>query len=668
MPTRLSRPITRDAWHPLLLALLLVPLLLQASQDPEPQRARFLAAEQALAKGDSDRYRALKDSLQDYPLYPYLAFQELKRGLSRTDAQPVTEFLETYADTPLAGRMRYFWLRELARRKDWSAYLRFYRPRRNPEQRCLHARALIETGRREAAWKEVPALWLSGRSRPDACDPVFDAWRAAGGLTTERVWQRIGLAMKARQTRLARYLGRFLPAAEKPWLERWLQVDTDPGQILQAAAFERPHPWRETILLHGLKRLARRDAGSAWEQWPALSQRYPFTAEQRYQARHILALALIRSDPPELLARLDTLTPAPDDTRLHEARIRAALIRQTWPLARKWIEALPEKLRQTERWRYWYARALGASGDDRRADAIYRELARERSYFGFLAADRVGMAYRFDNRPVQIGQRQMARIAARPGIRRARELYALGRSIDARREWRDATAALEADDLLAAAKLAQRWGWNDQAIFTLARARYWDDLALRFPLEHRETIERESGKRQMDHAWVFAVIRQESAFAPDAISPAGAMGLMQLMPRTAKETARRIKRRNPARRELLSAETNIELGTAYLNRVYRQLDGHPVLATAAYNAGPHRIRRWLPPDTLPADLWIENIPYRETRTYTQRVLVYSVIYDQRLGQRGSRLRQRMPPVTPRRVAGESLADGRKTGAGSSLSM
>jgi soluble lytic murein transglycosylase len=631
---------------PLLLLLLtmILPAGPQAAGDRQQERERFLAAEKALKGGLLAQYRELKASLKDYPLHPYLEFQELKQNLAKVDHSRVDDFLKTHADTPLAGRLRYSWLNQLAKRQEWAEYVRYYQPEKSPRRRCLYLRALIETGRSRTAWKGTESLWLSGRSRPDECDPVFDAWREAGGLKPELVWQRIDLAMAAGQTRLARYLGRFLPADDQAWVNRWLKIHGQPRGIREPSGFSREHPYREAILLHGLKQLARSDVDRAWDVWKKLAVDYPFDPEQRYQAERALALAMIRSNHPSLLPRLDQVTPQNGDTRLQEARIRAALARQEWDYVEKWIGILPETRRKTERWRYWYARALEAEGKMKQADAVYHELAEERSYFGFLAADRVGLAYRLNDNPLEITTQQTTALARKPGVRRAEELFALGRFIDARREWRYATRNLNDAGLQTAAKLAQHWGWNDQAIFTLARARYWDDLNLRFPLEHRKTIDRESEKRQMDNAWIFAVVRQESAFASDAISPAGAMGLMQLMPRTAKSIARRIKRRSPGRRALLTPETNIELGTAYLQRVFKQLDDHPVLATAAYNAGPHRVRKWLPDEVLPADLWVEGIPFRETRTYTQRVLAYSIIYDQRLGRPGSHLQQRMSPI------------------------
>ena len=291
------------------------------------------------------------------------------------------------------------------------------------------------------------------------------------------------------------------------------------------------------------------------------------------------------------------------------------------------------------------------------AEALYSALAEERSYYGFLAADRIGVPYNLYHAEVPASAAELSEMRHRPGIQRAHELYRLGRMTDARREWRFVTRTLDRRGLQVAAKLADRWDWHDRAIFTLAKTEYWDDLSLRFPLTHRSQIETQARDAELDSAWVFAVVRQESAFMPDARSHAGALGLMQLMPATAKDQARRMQPRPSwQRRHLLEPDNNIRLGAAYLSRVYQDLYRHPVLATAAYNAGPGRVKRWLPDSDLPADLWIEMIPFSETRTYVRRVMTYTVIYEHRLQNEPTRISERLRPIgTPANLAASEAA-------------
>jgi soluble lytic murein transglycosylase len=305
---------------------------------------------------------------------------------------------------------------------------------------------------------------------------------------------------------------------------------------------------------------------------------------------------------------------------------------------------MPEGEHKVEQWLYWQARAMEAQGQDAAARRLYRLAAGERSLWGFLAAERVGTPYKLASRPTPAAEERLTRIEQSRGGRRISELLALARPLDARREIQALVRGMEPEDLMAAAVLIRRWGWPDQAIFTLARSGYWDDLELRFPIHHQELVRRQAGETGLDESWIFAVLRQESAFNPQVVSHAGALGLMQLLPATAREVARSLGEPPPNRWRLLDPEVNIRLGSAYLARMQTRFDDHPVLAAAAYNAGPHRVERWLPSHRTAADIWVATIPFRETRRYVRRVLAYRLIYDHRLGREIRPLSALLRPV------------------------
>ena len=636
--------------HRLLLTLCLLSLLpasVTAAPSLEQQRADFLDAERALAAGDMARYESLGNALKSYPLYPYLEYRLLLKQLTSLDSSQVERFLTAYADSPLAWRLRRKWLMELTRRGRWWTYLVFYKPNMGNTLHCHYLTALLETGKVRKALDQAEAVWLHGRSRPDACDSILETWIEAGELTPELAWQRVELAMQASQGGLANYLKRFLNPTQKRWLAAWRDLQRHPEKVTRPQPALADSPSRHAIILDGSRHLARRDSDALLKGWPRLLSSYPFSETERYQGQRTLLRELINSDHPELLDQLDRFNPAHNDSAMHERRLRAALAQQDWARVLKWIGQLPADLQHSDRWRYWQARALAETGQKAAARALFEKLAGERSYHGFLAADLMDLPYRFDATAIDLEQSGIDRLARKPGLMRARELFQLGRYLDARREWRMAVRGLNRLDLKRVSKLAQSWGWHDRAIFTLARTGYWDDLVLRFPLEHQTLITEHASASDLDSAWVFAVIRQESAFSPDAHSPAGAMGLMQLMPATARFIARKQKLKPPRRSQLVRPELNIRLGTAYLNHVFRRLDEHQVLATAAYNAGPNKVMKWLPERTLPADIWVELIPYNETRRYTERVLSYAAIYDQRMQRPLQRLASRMPPVQPR---------------------
>jgi soluble lytic murein transglycosylase len=303
-----------------------------------------------------------------------------------------------------------------------------------------------------------------------------------------------------------------------------------------------------------------------------------------------------------------------------------------WDEANQLTRKMPAELGNTNRWRYWQARSLQlAQPNSQEPKALYQALAKERDFYGFMAADQVKAPYQLNNKPLALSPQTIQKVRNSAAIRRALEFHARGQVADGRREWYNVSRLFSRDEMVAQARLAYDMGWYFPAIRTISQAQYWDDLDVRFPMAHRNELVREAKNRDIHSSWVFAITRQESAFMADAKSGVGAMGLMQLMPATAKETAKRFGIPLSSPQLAYRPEVNIQLGAAYLSQIYGQFNGNRVLASAAYNAGPGRVRQWLRgADHLSYDVWIENIPFDETRQYVQNVLSYSVIYGEKL--------------------------------------
>ncbi|HXH04279.1 MAG TPA: transglycosylase SLT domain-containing protein [Candidatus Competibacteraceae bacterium] len=600
------------------------------------QRQQYLAAERALEQGNRTLYAILRDGLRDYPLYPYLLALELGQRLEQLPDTEVQDFLRQWGDTPPGRRLHAAWLRQLAKEQRWSDYLATYRDTADGTDSaldCWRRRALLELGQEEQALAGIERVWLQGRSLPDACDAVFARWEARGGLTAERLWQRFRLALDADQTGLARFLARRLPAAEQARAERWLAVSTDPGVVLDSERFPAADAETPTILLYALQRWAQRDSQAAAAALDALRPRYTFPAAALQALQRQLAVYLAGRDAPGAAQRLAALPPAARDDMVREWGVRLALRRGDWAQALTWLDSMPPAQAAQPGWRYWRARVLEALGRSAEAQTLYRMLAGERDYYGFLAAERMALPPRLDSQPLPAAAPQVTALSAQPGFRRARELLILSRLGEARGEWQAQVRALDPAQLPAAARLAHDWGWHDRAITTLAAARLWDDLELRFPLAYRATVLQAASANALDPAWIYAVIRQESLFQRDARSGAGALGLMQLLPATAQRMARELGEASTD--SLLAAAPNIRYGSRYLRHTLQRLQDNPVLATAAYNAGPEKVRQWLPRQPMAADLWTELIPYAETRRYVQKVLEYTLLYQQRLGRNPS---------------------------------
>ena len=611
------------------------------------QRADFSAARQAIKQGKSSTLAQLRPRLENYPLYPYLDYWSLNRRLTRAKAADIQQFIERYGDTPLAGRLRYRWLMALAKSGQWQKLLQHYRPSNDTALQCHYRRALYKSGNFDAAFDGIEKLWLVGKSQPRACDPLFAAWQETPRFSADLAWQRVQLAMHNNQPYLARYLERFLDADKQRITQLWRRVHRDPEKMLRDKALGEDSPWARQILVHGIKRLARLQPVKAANMWDMLMLEYAFRGEQIVDVEKYIALRLASRNEAEAMHWLVSLADD-SDTRVRQWRVLAAMREGEWEDALFWLNNLYPEEQTQRRWLYWRARALEQLDQTAPAHDLYTELARERSYYGFLAADRLGQPYRFEDRPLSFSPAELEEIARHPGIERAREFYALGDMVNARREWLAASRALTTLEKEKAAKLAQLWGWYDRAITTLSDTDYRDDLELRFPLAHNAEITQNAATFDIDPAWAYAIIRQESAFTRDARSPKGALGLMQIMPSTGKTIAKALNTRLSHPHQLLDASTNIRFGINYLRRVMARFGQNMVLATAAYNAGSARVKSWLPNETdLPADQWIEFIPYKETRNYLKNVLSYTIIYDQRLERDTTPLKQRMPVIAKR---------------------
>jgi soluble lytic murein transglycosylase len=619
-----------------------------AVQDEDSRRRDYLAALEALKAGQTARFKTLYARLDGYILRGYLDYETLKNRVATAPAADIEQFLEENSQAPISDVIRKKWLRILARRGDWDTFLKEYQDIEDePELQCLRLSHLLKTSEQQAPlMAEAETLWLTGKPLPAACDPVFAAWRKAGHMTSEKVWARIRLAMESRNLQLAAQLARYLDPSERVWVSRWQAMHRDPVRQLQRINYPVETPVARTIVTHGIVRLAYRDPEEAMAQWQRLKEKYQFFGEdENYVLRNISILAA-QDQLPQALAWLSAVSADPGDETLLLWRVKTALRTGQWEMAKRFIAGLSEEQQQDSRWRYWTARILEATGDAGKARAIYESLAQDRSYYGFLAADRIGAEYSMQHESVDASPEEVSAMLARPGIQMAQELYAIGQIVDARRQWSWTTRNMNNRELAVAAVIARQWGWHDRAILTVARSDQQDDLELRFPVLYRDVIEANAAKYGIDPSWVYGVVRQESAFVPDARSQAGALGLMQLMPSTGRHAGRKLNIPIRSNRALLNIENNLRLGVSYLKDVLGRNDGNEVLATASYNAGPNRVSSWMPEKHMDADIWVETIPFSETRDYVKNVMSYTTVYDYRLGSHPERLSNRMMSISP----------------------
>ncbi len=594
--------------------------------DLAQQRQLYDDAKRALAKGDSGPYFQNRSALLSYPLEPYLAYDELTARLKTASNAEIEQFLAEHGDLPQANWMKLRWLRWLAERGDWAPFVKYYDPKLNfTELDCLNGQYQLSHNLLAEGYATAEKLWLTGKTQPSACDALFDSWAAQGQLTEQKRWQRVKLAAEARNYGLATALVKGLTTLG-PQGRMMIEVAQKPDLLSQPERFVPADEAMSDVVGLGLRRLARQDPDKAMALLDGYAASMRFSRDEKVSIAREIGLTLARRYDGRALDIMTQYDPELRDNTVTEWRLRLLLRLGRWEDAYQLTRRLPQDLATTNRWRLELAQPQNPQ-----AQVLLKSVARERDFYGFLAADRAQTPYQLTNRPLVLSQQLINKVRNTPGIRRALELHDRGQIVDGRREWYHASRHLSRDEMVAQAKLAYDLKWYFPAIRTISQAQYWDDLDIRFPMAHRDTLVREAQVRGLHSSWVFAITRQESAFMDDARSNAGATGLMQLMPGTAKETARKFSIPLASPQQVLDPDKNVQLGAAYLSQVQSQFNGNRVLATAAYNAGPGRVRQWLKgANHLSFDVWVESIPFDETRQYVQNVLSYAVIYGQKL--------------------------------------
>ena len=611
------------------------------------QRWQFEQALDALKVKDLERFHALSVDLQNYPLYYYLRYQYLQPRLKKVAPVEIKAFLTQYGDSYFGASLRSKWLKQLAKAEDWTTFILFYTPQKSTRLQCDYVQARLMTRRDTSkALQDAKKLWLSPKSQPKSCNPVFQYLYQTGLINNTLLWERIGLAMKKGRLSLAQSLAKHLDPADRVLVARWKTMHKNPAKTLEQ--FDEPDlPVVREIILHGIKRLAKKRFEKATEYWDNFQRYYAFSILQIGEMQRDLALASVKKKHPNALTWLTAVNKNFLNEKVTNTRFKLALKQQNWPAIVDFMTELSEKEQDRLQWRYWLARALEQTGQSAKARPIFRALANERDYYGFLAADHIGSKHKMQHHPIRYTSAEKAKLMKHVGITGAHEFYNLSQLhgshskwvTNGRREWHYITTHLPRHQKAIAATFASSWGWHDRAIIAAAKAGHYDDLDVRFPLVFYKALAAGANSQALDLAWVYAIVRQESAFMSDARSRVGALGLMQLMPATGRLVAKKIGLKLNRTRDILDINTNISLGTGYLRQMLDKFDGNYMLATASYNAGPVRAKRWAAKNNcMPADIWVELIPFNETRKYVRSVLFYISIFESRLGKQTHPLR------------------------------
>ncbi|MBT8437560.1 MAG: lytic transglycosylase domain-containing protein [Gammaproteobacteria bacterium] len=607
---------------------------LQAKPGIEQQRQLFRDASAALERNQITKFNRLLTQLDDYPAAPYLKYDAFKRGANRIKVAHAETFLNHYAEFPFAYHARATWLKVLAKREDWENYLQFFDDRENTRLRCLAFQARLKLNQLEGLNDEIAKVWLRGYSQPSQCDPAFAYFLDNYEQAEEAVWLRIEKAFKARRPKLARYLGKQLDQQDQATVKTWYRAHQRPERELKKLGEAEDTLHNRAIIVHAIDRLARRDSLKALEFWNLNRDHFAFTVEQKNQVQLRIALSAAYQHESEARTLLSNLEPSTMNDKAYLWLARIQLRSNDWDGLLDTINRMPSHLQQENEWQYWLSRSMEADGQLVESLSLLEQLSEKSSYYGFLASDKLKREYRINQEDAFTAQiDEEAMLADNPHMLRARELFYLDRLVDAKREWFQALRYLDQNQIKQAATLASKWQWHDSAIRTVAKTPHRNDFSLRFPMPYKQQVFAHAESRDLDPSLIYGVMRRESLFDPLARSRVGALGLMQLMPSTARRVASSLGMKRPRKSDILHVENNIRLGTHYLRTVMNRFDNNVALAAAAYNAGPRNVKRWLPKNSvMSADLWVETVPFKETRNYVQAVLAYSTVFDKSLGK------------------------------------
>jgi soluble lytic murein transglycosylase len=615
----------------------------------------FLAARDAFRVGDARKLDVHAARLKGHVLEPYVAYWQMRVRLEDRTPEEMRRFLKAYENTPLAGRLLSDWLRWLGSTGEWELFSEHY-PRYTGEEldiTCYAIQSLMLSSRGEAL-QQARALWFLPRELPQACSPLFTELVQAQRLSPDEIWTRVRIGLQLGQVALARRAAEYLPQSERPDARVLTSIASNPAGYLEKQKLDlASRAGRETAMFAAY-RLARTAPQQAATHWSRLEPRFN-PDERAYVWGQIAYFGAMRHDPDALtwFARAGG-----DLSDLQLAwKARAALRAQDWKEVLAAIDAMTGGEAHQATWRYWRARALRTLGREEEAIAILKPLSREFHFYGQLALEDLGGKVSSPAAAHRPSAAEVNAMRQHPGIRRALELYRLSMRVEATREWIWTVREFDDRKLLAAAELARRQEIFDRAISTADRTASLHDFELRYIAPYRDVLQPRARELGLDEAWVYGLIRQESRFIVDARSRVGASGLMQLMPATAKWVAQRVGLKNWRWTDVTQVETNVTLGTYYLRHVLDRLDGQPVLASAAYNAGPGRARAWRPDGSLEGAIFAETIPFNETRDYVKKVMANASYYAHNFSQQAQSLRQRIGVIGPRQQGQEaSLGD------------
>ncbi len=580
-----------------------------------------------------------------HALAPYADYWLQLLKLSTADNAEVAQLIERYADYPFADRVRGEWIKKLAKQEDWATIRNEY-PKFKRDDAAVTCAGLMaqlrENELSDAQMLQVNKLWLSPSAQPAPCEPLFAELISQQKINQEGIWLRLRMALAEGKTEFAKSLAIKLSsvnASQLKWIDKAQQT---PEASVNKALVPLGTRFGREVAMFAIDKVAKKSTESALDM--VLNIKSKLSDEEFSYACGRMALQSARRHENVSAELYQKAKHTALDEEQAAWKVRAFLIVNDWENVANTINAMPDEQKSLNAWRYWLARALKEQGKIPEANALFAPLSKEQNYYGLLALESLGDVISAPSVTYTPTAEEVKAVANIAGIQRAFALQNLDMRAEARQEWLKATENFDDKQLIAAAELAAQNDWLDNAINTADKTKNFHNFALRFPMPHLETMKAYARVNQLDEAWVYGLIRQESRFMKLAKSRVGASGLMQVMPATAKWIANRLGEKAFKQHMIHDLDTNVKYGTHYLRFTMDKMDGQAVMATAAYNAGPSRPKRWALSRALDAEIYTELIPFNETRDYVKKVMTNAQYYADRLGKPKQTLKSRMGVV------------------------
>lgn len=627
------------------------PLFAQDARDKA-----FMGAREAFRTGNSNKLEQAAALVGDHELASYVENYRLRLTMDQGDATGMRAFFERYPKTYVVEKLRADWIRWLGKRSTWNEveaeFPKMIAP--DPDVVCYQQQARL--ARNDASvLDEVAKLWLTQLEPPEACRPVFNALVAAQRMSVEDVWNRARRQIEANRPTWAKTTLNYLPDSQMPENKAFDDATKSGMSHLarQSANWHASRSGRE-LTAFSVQKIAANDPRIAADELTKRQSR--MQDSERQWAWSQIGLQAAKRHMPEAVEWYALAGNIQMSDEAYQWKVRAALRAQEWGKVRDTIQSMPPALAAQPEWVYWLGRALKAGGLTTEANTLFLKIAGQANFYGNLADEELGRQIQTPPKAVPPSVAEKKAANELPGLRRAIAFFRLDLRTEAVREWNWSLRGMSDRELLASAEVAKDLQIWDRAINTADRTRNEHDYSLRFLAPYGDQVRAAAFDQSLDDAWVYGLMRQESRFITSAKSSVGASGLMQLMPATAKWVAKKIGLTDYSHKQVNDTETNVLLGTSYMRLVMENLDNHPVLASAAYNAGPGRAKKWRADRPLEGAIYAETIPFNETRDYVKKVMSNSVYYSTQFTGKPDSLKTRLGTVGAKTSEGMKDAD------------